>query len=383
MLRAAGPEQVEKMRDPDSEISELTPGPVVATRPTKVRYYTSREANRIGALTERQRERLVCDSPECEHNTSMSSVVESVRAGLKCSGVCHDTAHINACTGLRLTDEPVRNQPGASAQPAASRGSTDPGRREVELVCMAASHCDATSQASAPSGSILTDVLRSDTSSDTNTETVPSPASDDSADAHRTAPGPASAPTLADIPSPSPASAATHDLARTADAGEIRSRLLDSIGGTQYLRRGSVLGDDYRRWTATVGLLLGNDGALTAQIIRDIASTPRAAHTLLRGDAIGHIWHIDIERIQSATEQAEAQQIADDQVYRILEFTGEQTDKLRDEAIVHDRASMEHVLSTLMHMLSGGTQGSICGPADLRILQDFPPLAMPEGGGGG
>ena len=67
----------------------------------------------------------------------------------------------------------------------------------------------------------------------------------------------------------------------------------------------------------------------------------------------------------------------------ILESTGEQTDRLRDEAMVHDRDSMERVLSTLQQLLAGGTQGSIGGPADLRILQDFPPLALPEGGGGG
>ena len=138
---------------------------------------------------------------------------------------------------------------------------------------------------------------------------------------------------------------------------------------------------------ARVGVSQDGTGLMSVRVIESVTSTPREPHVLpYSGDLVGHVWNISVERIPTENEQGEtAQEAADERMLGILESIGEQMDAVRDEAVVHGAGGMQSVLLRLLRLLTGVARSSGCGcdgPADLRIRQDFPLLAPPEGGGG-
>ena len=172
----------------------------------------------------------------------------------------------------------------------------------------------------------------------------------------------------------------------TERVGALLPRLLTTLAGSQYLPKGSRIGQ-CRRWTARVGVSLDGAGSMSVQIIESVTSTPREPHVLpYSGDLVGHLWCISVERIPTGNEQGEAAQAAaDERVLDRLNCIGEQMDAIRDEAEVHGAGAMQSVLLRVLRLLTGVARSSGYGcdkSADLRILQDFPPLAPPEGGGG-
>ncbi len=83
-----------------------------------------------------------------------------------------------------------------------------------------------------------------------------------------------------------------------------------------------------------MGITLGTDGALTAQIPEGITSKPRASHTFLDGETIGHAWHIEIERILTGTELDESEQeAADNEVLHISKLGEEHADRLLEATV--------------------------------------------------
>ena len=157
------------------------------------------------------------------------------------------------------------------------------------------------------------------------------------------------------------------------------SRPLTELAGFEWPQRGQRASTRGKRWTARVGVTMDDTGSLTARLLEDVTSTPREGR---------HVWHIGLERIVEGTERGEAALEAEDaRLCRILEgpVIGEQLDSIRDTACVQDFGSMQKVLTRVLRLLgegSGRGEGQK-GPADSRILQDVPPLARPEGGGGG
>jgi len=164
-----------------------------------------------------------------------------------------------------------------------------------------------------------------------------------------------------------------------------RSRLLTTLAGSQHLPKGSRVGK-FRRWTARVGVSLDGAGSMSVRVLESVTSAPREPHTLpYSGDLVGHVWNISVERIPAGDAQGEAAEAAADaRVLGVLDSIGEQMDDIRDEAEVYSAGGMQSVLLRLLRLLTGVARNSGCGcddSADLRILQDFPPLAPPEGGG--
>ena len=165
-----------------------------------------------------------------------------------------------------------------------------------------------------------------------------------------------------------------------------RSRSLIELAGSEYLRKGRAISKGCWRWTARVGVSLNADGSLTARILEGIASARREPYVLpYSGNIVGNVWNIALERIVSGTEQMEdALETEDARVLGILNgpVMGERMDDIQSEAAVHDERSMQQVLSSVLRLLRCVPQsgGGHKNPADLRIPQDFPPLALPEGG---
>ena len=176
-----------------------------------------------------------------------------------------------------------------------------------------------------------------------------------------------------------------------------RTRMLSLMSGAQCLLGKRSDATDFKRWTVTVGVSLGEDGMVTAQVTERIQSTRTTATDNPSKGWVGHRWYVEIVRIQSeaatgisGTGTGEiVGAAADEAVCRLLEGTEEQRDTLSEETLVQDDADMERLLMRLLPLLqcrpthSGSTPMPGCHvPEDFPVLQALPPPALPEGGGG-
>ena len=176
-----------------------------------------------------------------------------------------------------------------------------------------------------------------------------------------------------------------------------QTRELFSLSGAQRLLGKQSDGIDFKRWTVTVGVSLGEHGMVTAQVIEGIQSTITEAINSPANGWVGHRWYVEIVRIipeatrgisGTSTEELDGA-AADETACRLLEGTEGQRHSLSEETLVQDDTDMERLLSRLLPLLACGSahRGSTPMPgyqahADPRVPQAFPPLALPEGHGG-
>ena len=384
----------EALRDPEAEVRVLLDPPGSQARYSVPRYYSNKEANKRGDLTEQPRPRQVRDvaviAQEIECNgvspreSTQSTPTEPLPlAGSEAGGspAPHDT-----CRNLGLGTSGIVDD---SGQPAPSRdqarplhprtppedisGNSDDVARAAELsgadrslqsrlppegTSTAGFRSDASSRGEVPARTVLGDTRSSGTDIRPETDTDPLPEERAAA-----APGPV----FLLLPPKEP------------ERG-VRTRLLLSLIGHQYLQDASTVGQ-CRNWRARVGVSWGGAGSLSARVLEGATSTPREPHAVVNsgGMMVGHVWSVTIERVRPVDEQGEIQsEAADERIRRILGRFEKQLNEMRDGAAVVDEGSMQSLVLRLQSLLTGLSRSSgleSCDTAEPRVPTASPTLA--------